>query len=655
MFFAPASWATFERGIEKEWLVTNGLGGFAAGTAIGAATRRYHGLLFAALNPPVERVLLLAALGEEISDGQESCRLDCHETWGGIYPEGYRYLQSFRLHPFPTFVYAWNGWLVEKTIFMVYGHNVTVIRYRVFGPEEGKLRLRLIPFVSCRHFHHTLRKNNWPFRREAEEAAVHLQAFTEGPWLHLYGYRARWQSWPGCWFEGMYYREEAARGLDPWEDHFLPGYFEGELAAGEEMAIIAAAEEWRELNPYLLQVREEKRLANLVEKTEVDDLFVHRLVLAADQFIVQRRSTGRRTIIAGYPWFSDWGRDAMIALPGLTLVTRRYEEAREILTTFADYCRDGLIPNSFPDDGSAPWYNTVDASLWYFYALQKYLSYTGDREFLRRLYPVLEEIVNSYINGTHYHIKMQPDGLITAGAEGLQLTWMDAKVGEWVVTPRHGKPVEIAALWYNALMFMTYLSRIFATGRGDYYRELAFRCRESFRRQFWEEEHGFLCDVVGDEGKDRSFRPNQLIAVFLPFSPLDRFSARQVVYQVSRRLYAVYGLRTLTREDPRYRGQYTGDRISRDGAYHQGTAWMWFLGLYVTCYRKVHNYSPASREVAERLLLPARAHLYEYGLGSMAEIFDGDFPHWPRGAFAQAWSVAEVLRAYVEDVLDRRP
>lgn len=399
-----------------------------------------------------------------------------------------------------------------------------------------------------------------------------------------------------------------------------------------------------------------KRLTMLVEKAGYGDDFTNRLVLAADSFIVKRKSTGKKTIIAGYPWFTDWGRDTMIALPGLTLVTRRFDDAREIMGTFADYCAEGLIPNSFPDSGSKPWYNTVDASLWYFQAVYKYLEYTGNYDFIRvNIYPVLKQIVKHYWQGTRYNIHMDDDGLIWAGSEDLQLTWMDAKVGDWVVTPREGKAVEINALWYNALQIISTLAKNFEDEDFKFYKSIALKAKENFLTHFWNPEQSSLYDVIRPGFKDSSIRPNQILAVSLPYSMLDFNQGEKVVNKVWQELYSTYGLRSLSPKNGSYRGHYGGPQLERDGAYHQGTGWMWLIGPFITAYRKVHEYSEESREMAERFIAPFYSHLRDHGIGTISEIYDGDWPNNPKGCISQAWSVAEVLRAYVEDVMEIKP
>lgn len=656
MPFGKPDWKTFTQGVEKEWVVTNGLGGFAAGSIIGANTRKYHGLLIAAIKPPVDRIFLLSKIEEEVTIDGQVYSLSSNETYGGEYPRGYVYLHSFALEPFPIFTYALGNVFIEKRIFMIYGENSTIIRYHVYANDDSTVKLKLTPLVNCRDYHHTLRKNDWPFSQVINNKGTTIEAFPGAPKLHLASDQAHYNKGDGTWFEGIYYRGEESRGLDPWEDHFMPGNFTITCKGNGTFGLIASTEPITSFNPLLAQVKEEKRLSKLVEQAGCMDDFTCRLVLAADSFIVHRQSTGKKSIIAGYPWFTDWGRDTMIALPGLTLVTGRNEEAKEILQTFAVYCKDGLIPNSFPDQGTEPWYNNVDASLWYFQAVYKYLEYTGNYDFIKvNIYPVLKQIVKYYWQGTHYNIKMDDDGLISAGSRGVQLTWMDAKVGDWVVTPREGKPVEINALWYNALQIMAMLAKQFEDEDLKQYKNLALKTKESFLEKFWHKSEQCLYDVISETGKDPAIRPNQIIAVSLPYIMLDLNQAGKVVDKVWQELYCSYGLRSISPQEAQYQGHYGGSQLKRDGAYHQGTGWVWLLGPFVTAYRKVHDYSSESREMAERFLAPLQTHLRDHGVGTVSEIFDGDWPNTPNGCFSQAWSVAEVLRAYVEEVLEKKP
>ncbi|OPX82567.1 MAG: Amylo-alpha-1,6-glucosidase [Pelotomaculum sp. PtaB.Bin013] len=537
---------------------------------------------------------------------------------------------------------------------MVHGQNTTVILYKITnGASPGVLRL--IPMVNCRGYHFITYADQINFTQNRINGGVSVKGREEVPPLLLTVSDGAYNP-GGNWFKGMAYLEEKERGENCFEDHYIPGFFEVSLAAGENktVAVIASTVELDNPDGEKLLERARGRQRELENLAGYDETLARRLVRAADAFIVRRRSTGAKTVIAGYPWFTDWGRDTMIALPGLTLVTKRFNDARDILLTYARQCKKGLLPNCFPDGDEAPLYNTVDASLWYFQAVYKYLVYTGDLEFIHeQIYPVLKEIIHWYINGTDYNIFMDEDGLLNAGTPDVQLTWMDAKVDGWVVTPRNGKPVEVNALWYNALCVLEILAGVY--GERLAFQDLTARIKSSFTTSFWSEKEGYLCDVISPEGKDWKVRPNQLLAVSLPYSMLSGEQARRVVHKVWRELYVAYGIRSLSPECGEYKGVYTGDRVQRDGSYHQGTAWSWLMGPFVTAYRKSYNYSAASREQAYRFLEPFRNHLRDRGVGQVSEIFDGNEPVAPKGCFAQAWGGAEVLRAYVEDVLEIRP
>ncbi|MEW6172362.1 MAG: amylo-alpha-1,6-glucosidase [Bacillota bacterium] len=652
MHFGVEAWKTFKRGCEREWLVTNGLGGYASGTVIGANTRRYHGLLIAALNPPARRFLLLAKLDEKVESGGTYYNLATNHTAGGVTESGFVHLQRVTVDPFPEFTYSFGSILLRKLIFMPHGVNAAIIIYRIFngGPAA---RLILTPMVNRRSHHGNSYKGEVDFRQEPVSGGVMINGGEGLPPLILQSGKGEFYASPD-WFYGMHYPEEAERGLNPWEDHFLPGRFEVALSAEDETVFAVTAAAGEGLDPAVagaLLSEEKERLRELEKDTGLGDPFALTLVRAADAFVVKRAATDTATVIAGYPWFTDWGRDAMIALPGLTLTTRRYASAREILTLFGSHLRGGLLPNLFPESGGEPLYNTVDAALWYFHAVYKYLEYTADEDFVfKTALPVLTEILTHYTEGTHFGIRMDNDGLIQAGDPGIQLTWMDAKVGGWVVTPRHGKAVEINALWYNAVCVLESFYHRF--GLAFPFAGLRERVRNGFKA-FWCPD-GYLYDVLRSDGSDPSIRPNQIFAVSLPYSPLEPEQSRAVLRCVEQELYTPYGLRSLSTGDPAYKGCYSGDVGSRDAAYHQGTVWSWLAGPFVTAYRKVHNQSEASRERARAFLAPFVDHLGDHGVGYVSEIFDGDMPHLPRGCFAQAWGVAEVLRAYAEDVLEVR-
>ena len=617
--------ADVDRASQLEWLETNGIGGFASSSISGMNTRRYHGLLTAATKPPVGRVVLLSKLEETLIVGGVRYELGANRYPGAVYPRGFQYLREFRLDPCPVFVYEAGGVQLEKRISMVQGENSTVVEYTILG----KASLEIRPLIAFRDYHSTTHENGAIDPSVVEcPGVVRLTPYPGMPPLYLEHGGAAVGAGNG-WYRNFEFDRERERGLDFQEDLFNPLVFTFDGSA----RIVASTEEHR-------------AVWAPPASPSADPTLVDELRRAADQFIVSRGNG--KTVIAGYHWFADWGRDTMIALPGLTLVTGRYEIARQILEEFAQSMDRGMLPNRFPDAGETPEYNTVDATLWFFEAVRAYLKYTADFGFVReKLYAKLKESIDWHLRGTRYGIRVDADGLLACGEPGVQLTWMDAKVGDWVVTPRYGKPVEIQALWYNALRVMEELAhRYHDTAFEGMVRELAAQARESFHRQFWNQETGGLYDVVNGDDRDGSVRPNQIFAASLTWSMLDDEQARQVVALVERELLTPVGLRSLSPQDPQYRGRYEGDVRSRDSAYHQGTVWPWLMGPFISAYVRVHG--EAGRTRAAAWLEHFREVMRTAGLGQIAEIADGDSPHQSRGCIAQAWSVAELLRASVE-------
>lgn len=638
---------------QREWLETNGLGGFASSTVAGLHTRRYHGLLTAATHPPVGRMVLLSKFEETLVIEGRRYELSANQYRGVVHPRGFEHLREFRLDPFPVFTFEVEGVEVEKRVFMPHGENTVVVEYELLG-SAPECTLELRPLIACRDYHSTTHAHS-AIRGELEldSGQVTIRPYDGVPALHFAHNAARISDGHG-WYYHFAYEVERERGLDFLEDLFNPFLAVFPLKEGAA-AVIASTEHRNASLAASMRQREIERRAALAASSPSDDPLVTALTVAADQFIVQRGEL--KTIIAGYPWFGDWGRDTMISLPGLTLVTGRHREARDILLAYARSADRGMLPNRFPDGGEAPEYNTVDATLWYFEAVRSYLDYTGDLGFIQlHLYDVLREIVEWHVRGARHGIRVDEDGLLLTGEPGVQLTWMDAKIGDWVVTPRHGKPVEIQALWYNALRIMENLAmEVDDPSSVSRYGEMAERARASFNREFWRPEPGCLFDVVSRSGNDASIRPNQIFAVSLPHSLLSRDKARQVVEVVQRELLTPFGLRSLSPRDPQYRPRYTGDPWSRDSAYHQGTVWPWLLGPFITAYVEVHGRTPETRRQARKWLTSFEDHLREAGLGQISEIFDAEAPHIPRGCFAQAWSVAELLRAAVEDAMEPGP
>jgi len=640
-----------QAGLSREWLETNGLGGFACGTLAGANTRRYHGLLTAALNPPGGRMLLLSKLEETLVLGDKRIDLSTNEYSGAIHPEGYLLLSNFLLDPFPTWTFEVEGIRLEKSIFMPQGSDTVQVEYKLLqDPAAIEPVLEVRPLVAFRDYHSTTHANgslNPAIETAANSAS--LQPYPGLPRLY-FAHDAVQLLEQGYWYKNFLYRVERERGLDFEEDLYNPFVLSWNLSKERGANVIASTEQRDIEQATATRTAEMQRRQRPVASSPVDDPLVCTLAVAADQYLARRGEDW--TVIAGYPWFTDWGRDTMISLPGLTLCTGKTEIARSILHNFARHTDMGMLPNRFVDSGEEAEFNTVDATLWFFEAARAYAAVTNDYDFIRNeLYEVLAQIIEFHIKGTRYNIKVAENGLLNAGAPGAQLTWMDAKIGDWVVTPRSGKPVEIQALWYNALCIMKDLAARFSDDdRRKKYSSLAALTSLAFNRTFWNEDARCLYDVVNGGPPDGSIRPNQIFAVSLHHSMLSEERARAVVEKVEKELLTPVGLRTLNRSDGRYRATYEGDQYSRDSAYHQGTVWPWLLGPFVSAYVRVNGGTAQARGRARDFLHGIEKHLTEAGLGQISEIFDGDVPHHPRGCFAQAWSVAEILRALCEDV-----
>jgi predicted glycogen debranching enzyme len=576
--------------------------------------------------------------------------LSANQYPGAVHPCGFQYQTGFRLDPFPVFTYETEGLVLEKSVFMVHGQNTTVVHYELQSTTAAheSVKLEVRPLIAFRDYHSTTHENSALNPTvETQDGTTTINPYGDLPALH-FAHDVCDIDTNSFWYRNFQYRVEQERGLDCAEDLFSPfaitfdliRYARARIIASTEQHDIRSADHYRE-------VETNRRQAIAASSRNAND-FGRALTAGADQFIAARAAG--KTIIAGYHWFSDWGRDTMIALPGLTLATGRPEIASSILIEFANHVDQGMLPNRFPDAGETPEYNTVDATLWFFEAVRSLLQYTNDYEFVRlHLYDVLRDIMAWHVKGTRYNIHVDNDGLLSSGGPGVQLTWMDAKVGDWVVTPRHGKPVEIQALWYNALRVMEQLAgKLGNKADQKQYAAMAACARKSFNELFWNEEAGCLYDVVEGDARDASIRPNQIFAVSLTNSMVSQERAEGILRTVERELLTPRGLRTLSPNDPRYCGRYEGDRRSRDGAYHQGTVWPWLIGPYLTAYVKTFG-EKVGRQVAGEWLGNFQEHLNEACLGQVSEIFDGDAPHTPRGCVAQAWSVAELLRGIVED------
>jgi predicted glycogen debranching enzyme len=641
--------ADLSQAVAREWLETNGLGGWASSTLAGAHTRRYHGLLVVATRPPVGRMVMLSKLDETLVLNGGSMELGCNLYPGAVHPQGYHHLKGFALAPFPTFTYETPEWTLRKTLAMVHGEHTLVLCYELLR-APGPAQLEMRPFFAGRDYHQLTRANpHIQPHAHFEGEVLRFQPYEGQPEIHLLVPQGHFAPVPD-WYYNHLYPREAERGLDYSEDLFTCGILRCPLEVGKPLALIASTLDPRGRDGGALMEAEARRRAGLGRGA---DPLVRRLSLAADQFLV-RRGDSRHTLLAGYHWFTDWGRDTMVSLPGLCLVTGRHAEARSILQAFAEHLSQGMIPNRFPDAGEEPEYNTADATLWFFVAVYKYLQYTGDREFVGgQLWPALQEVIEWHRRGTRYQIRVDQDGLLSAGEPGAQLTWMDAKVGDWVVTPRQGKAVEINALWYNALRIMEELAGLFSPPQAYVYAALAGQAGARFGEVFWNEEQGCLYDVVDSDSCDPSLRPNQLLALSLPFPLLEGERALAVLAAVERHLLTPYGLRSLAPGEPGYRPRCEGPPWERDGAYHQGTVWAWWWGPFVTALVRLRG--EEGRAQARGLIAGLEAHLSEAGVGTLSEIFDAEPPFVPRGCIAQAWSVGEVLRAYCEDILQLAP
>lgn len=683
--FGKGYYKTFKAGIEREWVTTNGIGGYAGSSIIGAHTRKHHGLLIASLHAPTERFLVLSKVNETLKMNGKEYGLAAAQRKGGVYEEGQKFLQRFIYDELPQFVYEVGGTFVTKTISFEYGKNTIAIGYEIRnGMYETEVDF--VPLFNFRDHNNGSETEDLLFDMELEGQVLRLypKNTEKKAVIQFFASEGVYEKREEIYDRYLELQTEIDTGMSSSDNNFTPYGIKIRCKPFEtkKVSLVCTIEEDFCKDAFATIEANRKRIRDLVEKAGWRDDFADALVQAADQFIVDRQSTGFKTVLAGLPWFTDWGRDTMIALQGLTLCTKRFEDARGILKTFARYVHHGLVPNMFPDEGLEPLYNTVDASLWYFYSVYKYLEYTGtekDFEFIKKeIYPTLKEIIQSYKEGTDFSIYMEKDSLVHAGSDFDQVTWMDVRVGEWVVTPRHGKPVEINALWYNALKVMEELAEKFEKTKdaAKEYGELAQKVKVSFNKRFWNEEAGCLYDVVDEEvmgeqsaeGQDRDglkqqgagiqdnaqIRPNQIWAVSLPFTMLSAEKEKKVVDTVMTHLYASYGLRSLSPEDAAYKGIYFGELHDRDAAYHQGTVWAFPLGGFISAYVKVYGKTEEGMVRARKLIAPLEDHLMDGCIGSVAEIFDGDEPHISRGCYAQAWSVGEILRAYTEDILGQR-
>lgn len=665
--YTQKDWTTFKEGIKREWAVTNGIGGYAGSSMIGAHSRTHQGYLIASLHAPIERYLVFSKINETATVGTSTVSFETsqHRASGKtVYTEGQKFLTSFIYDGSVHYTYEADNFSFEKHITLKRNANVCAVSYELTAGDSD-CTFTLTPLFN--------------YREHSESSTpdtLRFDTFTEDRTFYLVPEKnkdiaIRFQTSEGTFSKretvydiDMQLQIEVDLETDGLDCHYCPVDLSIAVPANttKKVSILCSIGDVNErpapvsaTEAFSILEENARYHAELFEKAGYRDSFANQLVLASDQFLTYRESTKMMTVLAGLPWFTDWGRDTMIAFTGLTLCTKRFKEAEEILLTFARYIRHGIVPNMFPDDNMPPLYNTVDASLWYFYAVYQYLHYNPAAEaeaFVKeQIFPHLKEIISAYEKGTDFSIYMEDDGLIHAGSGLDQITWMDVRVGDWVATPRHGKPVEINALWYNALRIMESLCEKFDEDASAY-RTRANQVKESFNAKFWDSSNQCLFDVVDGDEPDDHIRPNQIYAVSLPFSLLPEEQEKAVVALVEKELFVGCGLRSLALDHPDYHGIYCGALAKRDAAYHQGTAWGFLLGGFFSAYMKVNHHSSSAAENAIHMLEPVRKHLSDSGcIGSISEIFDGDAPHNPRGCYAQAWSVGEVLRCYCEDIL----
>jgi len=630
----------YDAASSREWLETNGIGGFASSTISGSHTRRYHGLLTAATRPPLGRITTVSKFIETLIVGNETFQLSTSRFSGKVDSQACQFISQFRLDPFPVWTFRVRDVELEKKLFMSSGSNTTVVTYSILENMKGHpVLLEIKPLLAFVDYHH-LQHEDPGFQTDfvATNGEVAIRPYPEMPEVFFF-HNAIAVETVGDWYKNFEYVIEQERGFEFQEDLFQPFVMRFDL---QRPAEIIVSTEQKKKPASRLEKDEIRRRQHLVRTAKADNEPIQTLAFAADQFIVKRGSG--HTVIAGYPWFSDWGRDTMISLPGLTLATNRPRIAREIILEFSKHISEGMLPNRFPDEGEEAEYNTVDATLWYFEAIRAYAETSGDFRIVRNdLYEKLSLVVAAHLRGTRYDIHVDTDGLLYAGEPGVQLTWMDAKVGDKVITPRTGKPVEIQALWYNALKIMHgFAVRFGHSEDASRFAAMADLAKLSFNAVFWNETVNCLFDVVGNGGRDASIRPNQILAVSLVHPILETKRMKHVVDKVEAELLTPMGLRSLSPHDPAYVPYYRGSPFERDSAYHQGTVWAWLIGPFVDAYRKVY---PERGDRIREFLTPLAEHLTEAGVGQISEIFDAETPHAPRGCTAQAWSVAEVLRA----------
>ena len=642
-----------DKGIDEllsmEWLETNGLGSYASSSITGANTRKYHGLLVAAMNPPTQRTILVAKVEERIFQGDKVNDISVNQFPGTIHPKGYELFKSFERRPIATWLYEGDNWKLTKRVFMVPNSNTTIVTYENVGKETFDIEAH--PLMEHKDYHWTMHENNYNFYYEKVEGGLKIYPYPDSKPLFM-GWNQGEFSEDRAWYKNIQLYREAYRGQESSEDYYRIGMIRTKLDAGQKISLVFTTDENMVSKNTADLEKSAIKFSEALQSKNSDNTFYNDLLFSGNQFIVNRASTDSKSIIAGYHWFTDWGRDTMIAMRGLSIATGDKETSKSILSTFLKYVDKGMLPNRFPDyDGQEVEYNTIDATLWLFVALYEYLLKFEDQKFIEDHLKTLEEVLLYHMKGTRYNIHLTDQGFISGGEENWQLTWMDAKVGDYVVTPRIGCPVEINALWYNALCVYEHFCGhcdakmhhdIIATKK-DFL--------ENFKNSFLNGS-GYLNDVVTHEGVDGTFRPNQIYAVSLPFSMLNKEEEKEIVKQVGEKLLTDYGLRTLDMENPDFKGVYSGNQYERDTAYHQGTVWPFLLMEYWEAYLKVNGFSKKAKHEVLKGLNPLKEHFYNADdLYGISEIFDGAEPQAGRGCPNQAWSVAALVKLYTQHEL----
>jgi predicted glycogen debranching enzyme len=640
--------ATFESLRSKEWLITNGIGGYASGSLAGANTRRYHGLLVASLNPPTNRKVLVSKIEESIAlQRNHVVEISSNQYPGAIHPQGYQYLKSFEQNPLPTFQYEINGHLLEKTIFMVYGRNATVVEYKNLGNQS--IPLSLTPFFVDKGYHELFKEGRiFDFYYEKIGPILKIHSRYGAPPLYVKQEGSQFVE-TRYWIKNLEYEMEKYRGMDYHEDAAVIGKFQRLLAPNQSCFLVLTNDpNILERNPADLKKEAIERLESL-KPTGNTDTFLADLNLAADQFIVQRKSTNSYSILAGYHWFTDWGRDTMIALRGLCIAGGKQEISQSILKTFLLNLSEGMLPNRFPDEeGDAVEYNTVDATLWLFVALYEYYQKFEDAAFIKQHFTALTSILKHHFKGTRYNIHLTKEGFLWAGEAGVQLTWMDAKVGNYVVTPREGCAVEIQALWYNALMiYQFFQKKLNIDPENNFIKQCTIASqlvKKNFETYFYNEQQYLNDVIIPNRSADAAIRPNQIFVLSLPFSLLNKKQEKNIFETVQKQLYTPYGLRSLNIDNQQFKPTYKGNQWDRDTAYHQGTVWSFLLGDYWLAFLKTNDFSTTAKAKVRAEMQQIKEHFYkENGLYGISEIFDGENPHMGRGTIQQAWSIGAIL------------